>query len=150
MADRDNETISKQDIFNMMDSYKSNVEFNKELLESQVKILDQHSIIIVNLSKVNDDQTSLGSHVEKLIERLTIHHNDCNSNKNESLKTVKLGVDTINNHHIETIKSHNVLKNSIITGAGILSGIVCSLFYIIYQLIDKFNKLEAIAKHLGV
>lgn len=150
MTDRDTETISKKDIFNMMDSYKSNVEFNKELLESQVKILDQHETIIVNLNRVNTDQSDVGKLLKTLIDKLTIHHTECNTNKSESVETVRKGIDKINHHHVESIKSHNILRNSLITGAGILSSIVCSLLYMIYQLIDKFDKLETISKHLGV
>lgn len=146
MVDRDNETISKQDIFNMMDSYKSNVEFNKELLESQVKILEQHDGIIINLNKFNDNQITISTHLETLIDKLTCHNTNCSSNKDEAVTTVKEGISKINNHHIESIKSHNILRISLITG----SSIIASLIWIIYQMVDKFDKLDAISKQLGV
>ena len=149
MTDRDDDTISKKDIFNMMDSYKSNVEFNKELLESQVKILDQHVGIITNLNKINANQSNIGGHLEVLIDKLTCHNTNCSSNNNEAVTTTREGINKIDDHHIESIKSHSVLKNSILSGAGVLSGIVVSLVYIMYQLIDKSDTLQAIAKHLG-
>lgn len=157
MNSRDDDTISKKDIFNMMDSYKSNVEFNKELLESQSKILEQHNDIITNLNKINEkqntnniNQADIGNHLEILIDKLTCHNTNCSSNKDEAVTSVKEGINKINSHHLESIKSHSVLRNSIIAGVGTLSSIVVSLIYIIYQLVSKIDKLEAISKHLGV
>lgn len=150
MPDRDNETISKKDIFNMMDSYKSSVEFNKELLESQVKILNQHESIINELKSISLNQSGTCGNIEKLINNLTVHNDNCSSNIHESVTIIKEVGSKINDHNIESIQTHNVIKNSIISGAGILSGIIGSLFYIIYQLIDKFEILKDIGKNLGI
>lgn len=133
-----NDQLTKEDLLNMMDSYKSNIEFNKQLFGSQEKILSDHNRVIENIGTITKSQEKLMIQFEHLVDKLTVHNTSCLASLNSSISSVKEVGEKIAEHNLESIRHNGKIENHLIAVYSILSGIVATL---LITLIKFWNKV---------
>jgi hypothetical protein len=145
----DNEILTKDDLLNMMNSYKSNVEFTQELLSSQKVLVDEQGKIINKLSDITSAQEKVGMHLEHLIKTLTEHNSSCQNNVGEASSAIKDVTKKIDETKIENIKDHGLLKNHLMVISGGLLAVIVALIVALEKIWSKSDIIDAVAKHVG-
>jgi cysteinyl-tRNA synthetase len=144
------ELLTKDDLLNMMESYKSNIEFNKQLINSQEKILDDHGKVIDRLAKITKSQETLGIHLNHLITNLTEHNNSCNASVLSAIESVKNLNRKIEENNVESIKEHSKLKVHLISISGGLILIIIALVTAVGRMWDKIDIIDEVSKYIGM
>lgn len=129
------EQLTKDDLVNMMESYKSNIEFNKQLFSSQEKILTDHNKVIENLGEIIQSQEKLGIHLEHLVDRIIEHNNSCTDNFNSAVQVITAVGEKVDTGTLEQLKSTNGLRGHMIAIYGSMGGVIVSLIGLIYTII---------------
>jgi len=119
--------LTKTDLINMMESYKSNIEFNKQLFESQEKILADHNKVIDNLAAITSSQEKMVIHFENLVDKLSENNNTCTANFINALSEVKDIDSKLAAHNLGCIGNHGKLKSHLMAIYGALSGVIVVL-----------------------
>jgi predicted PurR-regulated permease PerM len=130
------DVIQKEDLFLLLESYKNSVEMNT-VISQQLRTIHE----VLNACK--DETSALETNLKELIEK--------------AIDAAEKARDKIDSHNVESIKDIGQIDRSVgkltnkiyllYIGVG---SIVLSLFWVIYQLIDKYELLVSIAKQLGV
>lgn len=122
-------SLSKEDLFLLLESYKNSVEMNTIISQQLNNILDIIKQQDFNLSSRIDN-------VEDFCDKIK---------------------DKLDGHNIESIKNIGVISNCIgkLTGKINLlyvafGSIVISLIILIITIVDKYDLIKAIASNLGV
>jgi predicted PurR-regulated permease PerM len=134
--DPENRSLSKDDLFLLLQSYKNSVEMNtiisqqlNNILESVENYRDEIGNVESNLKEKIETAITIGDKIRDNLE----------SHNTQSIKNMA----TINK---DTSKITNKV-NLLYVGIG---SIVVSLFVLIIQIISKYDTLKMIAEHLGV
>ncbi len=123
------DTLSKDDLFLLLESYKNSVEMN-------TLISQQLSTILETVQQCKEDNVNLESNLKEKIEA--------------AIKEIEKIQNSSNVHDKEMIKGHGKILNRtnlLYVGMG---SIIIALIMLVYQVIDKLDLIEKIAAHLGV
>lgn len=150
MADQNQQAMSRDDLFLLMQSYENTVQLNTTLLNQHQKLLDdskslleKHSDIIINLNSLADKQQKISEKNTTIINKITTlseHHE-------RNIENIDIKID---DHRVETLKDHNQLKTKIMVIGALIGTVGITLLTLIGQMWSKYEILEAIAKSLGV
>ncbi len=123
------DTLSKDDLFLLLESYKNSVEMN-------TLISQQLSTILETVQQCKEDNVNLESNLKEKIEA--------------AIKEIEKIQNSSNVHDKEMIKGHGKILNRtnlLYVGMG---SIIIALIMLVYQVIGKLDLIEKIAAHLGV
>jgi len=123
------ESLHKEDLFLLLESYKNSVEMN-------TLISQQLSVILDILRQCKDDSVLMEVNIKDKIIVVEV-----------IIEKIR---DKLEGHEKENIKSSGKIINRVNLLYVAIGSMVISLFWVIYQLIDKYSLLEAIALKLGV
>jgi len=123
------ESLHKEDLFLLLESYKNSVEMN-------TLISQQLSVILDILRQCKDDSVLMEVNIKDKIIVVEV-----------IIEKIR---DKLEGHEKENIKSNGKIINRVNLLYVAIGSMVISLFWVIYQLIDKYSLLEAIALKLGV
>jgi len=144
-----NDALTKDDLLNMIDSYKSNVEFNKELISSQKVLIDEQGKIIDKLADITHAQEKVGMHLETVIKTLSEHNTSCRSNIGEASGEIKDLSKKVDQGKIENIKDHSFLKNHLMVLSGGFIAVIIALIVALEKIWSKSDIIDAVAKYIG-
>ena len=123
------ESLHKEDLFLLLESYKNSVEMNTLISQQLSGILDI-------LRQCKDDSVLMEVNIKDKIIVVEV-----------IIEKIR---DKLEGHEKENIKSSGKIINRVNLLYVAIGSMVISLFWVIYQLIDKYSLLEAIALKLGV
>jgi len=123
------ESLHKEDLFLLLESYKNSVEMNTLISQQLSGILDI-------LRQCKDDSVLMEVNIKDKIIVVEV-----------IIEKIR---DKLEGHEKENIKSNGKIINRVNLLYVAIGSMVISLFWVIYQLIDKYSLLEAIALKLGV
>jgi predicted PurR-regulated permease PerM len=124
-----NQNLSKDDLILLLESYKNSVEMN-------TLISQQLSYILEVLQTIKDNDSNIEQNIKVKID--------------SAIDLIEKIRDKFEMHEKEGIKQFGKILNRISAIYIALGSIVLSLFWMIYQLVDKYDILRKIAEHLGV
>jgi len=135
------DTLTKIDLVNMMESYKSNIEFNKQLFSSQEKILKDHGKVIDNLANITKYQEKMVMQFEVMIDKMTTQNATCSASFSTAVSDIKSVGEKVDLHNVESVKGHDGLKGHMIAVYGTLGGVVAGLLGLVWTLMHHLDKV---------
>jgi len=136
MGNEDIRSLSREDLFLLMDQYKNTVELNTILLEQLKQILGQQSDIV-------RDQKHLCDSINSVLEKMGV----CNIHIAEVQKdflTQQL------DGKLQCSKDHSGITLKIYAVYGLFGTIAASTIWLAIQLTSKFALIESMARASGV
>jgi hypothetical protein len=136
MAVTNSDSLSKEDLFLLLESYKNSVEMNTVISQQLTNIIDtmkeckeDSTVIESNLLSKIDNAISIGN---KIQEKLELHNTD----------TIKIGAS-------DTTSMGKILNkvNLLYVAFG---SIVVALILLVVTVVQRYDQIKAIANHLGV
>jgi hypothetical protein len=136
MAVTNSDSLSKEDLFLLLESYKNSVEMNTVISQQLTNIIDtmkeckeDSTVIESNLLSKIDNAISIGN---KIQEKLELHNTD----------TIKIGAS-------DTTSMGKILNkvNLLYVAFG---SIVVALILLVVTIVQRYDQIKAIANHLGV
>lgn len=128
--------FSKDDLFLLLEAYRTQIDSNTALLNKQEKLIEQQNNIL-------DKQKVVCDLIDKLLGKLDIDHN-----------TIK---DKLTNSNVDCIKEHSSIKNKIYLIYVGIAGAIISLITLLHASYQRTEILKGmrdliieIAKKLGV
>jgi predicted PurR-regulated permease PerM len=131
-----NNSLSREDLFLLLESYKNTIELNTTLVEKQNQIIIQNTEVIEQQKKIFES-------ISKMIEKIGQNINDSSIRQNEI-------ITKINENKLNITNEHSSIKNLIYVALIGMGTIVISLTSLYITTFDKFKIIIDIAKHLGV
>jgi len=122
-----NDQLTKYDLANMMESYKSNIEFNKQLFQSQEKILSDHNKVIDKLADITKSQENMVNNFSHMVEKVSENNNMCLVNFNQAVELLGKIREKNDTHDKETLKQSSKLKVHLIAIYMSIGGVIVTL-----------------------
>jgi len=144
------QVLTKDDLLNMMDSYRSNVEFNKQLIESQEDLITEQGQIIDKLSEIADIQKDISTNLKEVVKTLTEHNTSCNNSIVEASSNLKEVQKKLDDSKIDNIKEYSKIKNLLITISGGLVAVIIALVLALEKMWSKADIIDEVAKYIGI
>ena len=136
-------SMSKEDLFFLLESYENTIRLNTTLLEQQNKLLDQHGELL-------KQQNDINANLKVVLNNFSDYSKDIS----ELHAKVVEGLSAININQAECRKEcsteHGGLTIRAYVGWVGMAAIIISLITLLISTFDKFSLIHDIAKHLGV
>lgn len=151
----DVKSLSKDDLYLLMESYRNMITMNATLAEQQKQLIDSQSKLLERQDTLNSKQAQLFDKISALVDKIddwtdvtkSGHdeiQNTCTDLEGKVLEKLdKLGDRTVN-LNIENTKQHEGIKNHIYAAyIGLVGtvGSVVALIYFVFSHNDKADKL---------
>lgn len=140
-----NKELSRDDLFLLMESYKTTIESNTTLLQQQETLLQQHNTIIDKQKEVSQSISQILKDLGQYTKEIGELEHSLLEAKNECKTSV---TEVLSNHNLERVKEHSSIKLRLYIVYAGLVGVVASLTTLLIGAFDKFKIIEEIARQL--
>ncbi len=143
MTDDSNNLISKDVMLNMIESHKTNTEYNTKLYLRQEALVKEQTKATENLLQIVEKQKEINNQLASLITTMSSHNTIMRTSVDDLKKDIK-------SDHINNVKEHGKIKNHLIGLTGGMIVVVIGLLSALGSMWSKVDIIDAVAKHLGL